>query len=382
MPNDHNDYYEVLGVSRDATQEELRRAYRRMAREHHPDVNRGDPDAEARFKSINEAYEVLRDPGKRSAYDRFGAAGVRGYHGPGGGVPPGVSDFPDLGDIFEQFFGFGTGSRRRRRSRAVDGADIRVRLKLSFEEAVFGTTKRVEVMRYETCDACAGSGAAPGTSPTKCSACNGTGEVQRVQQTVFGQFVNVQTCNVCGGEGEVVLSPCPACEGKGRVRKQRKLDVDIPAGVEDGLQIRLAGEGHHGRHGGSAGNLYVELRVAPHESFRREGTDLLLQLSLNPADAALGAAVEVPTLEGESATLQIPAGTQTGDTFRLAGLGVPRLQRSGRGDLVVTVFVSTPEKLTREQRDLLEQLRSTLPQAEVMAPSKGTWWNRLRERFR
>lgn len=374
------DYYDVLGVSRNATNDEVRRAFRQKARELHPDVNHDDPDAESRFKTINEAYEVLRDPAKRSAYDRFGQAGVRGFGGRAAG--PGVSDFGDLGDLFEQFFGFGTGARARPRSRAVDGADVRVRLKLTFEEAVFGTTRRVEVIRHETCEACTGSGAAPGTSPTRCGTCNGTGEVRQAQQTVFGQFVNVQPCRACGGEGEVVRSPCPDCDGNGRVRRERQLDVDIPAGVEDGLQIRLAGEGHHGRHGGSPGNLYVALRVTDHPSFTRDGTDLHLQLGLNPADAALGAEVEVPTLDGEPSSLRIPAGTQTGDTFRLPELGVPHLRRSGRGELVVTVFVMTPEKLSREQKDLLEQLRSTLPEATVMEPNKGTWWKRLRERLR
>lgn len=374
------DYYEVLGISRDASPDDVKRAYRKLAKEHHPDVNVGDPTADTRFKSINEAYEVLRDPQKRSTYDRFGHPGMRGFGGSGAAPGQEYADFGDLGDIFEQFFGFGSRSRSRSRTRAVDGSDIRARLKLEFEEAVFGVTRRVAVSRMEACEDCDGSGAAAGSSPVTCSACKGTGEVRRAQQTVFGSFVNVGACPTCRGEGETIEEPCVECSGQGRVRRDRKLDVDIPAGVDDGLQIRLAGEGSQGRFGGRPGDLFVSLQVKPHETFVRDGIELHVRLMLNPADAALGAEVEVPTLD-EPATLRIPAGTQTGDMFRLADLGVPRLQGSGRGDLVVSAFVMTPDKLSSKQRDLLEQLRATLPEAEIVGHDQGSWWDRIRGRF-
>ncbi|MFN2114380.1 MAG: molecular chaperone DnaJ [Anaerolineae bacterium] len=373
------DYYEVLGIPRTASSDEVRRAYRRLAKDHHPDVNTGDPAAEARFKSINEAYEVLRDPSKRSAYDRFGHRGVKGFRPGGAGSQ--YTGFGDLGDIFEQFFGVGAAARPRPRTRAVDGQDLRARLTLEFEEAVFGVTRRVEVSRFETCDECDGTGAAAGSEPVACPTCNGSGEVRAARQTLFGTIVNLTPCPNCRGEGETVSEPCTACDGQGRVRRDRKLDVDIPAGVSDGLQIRLAGEGNHGRLGGRPGDLYVALSVEPHDTFERVGDELHVRLNINPADAALGAEVEVPTLD-EPTTLRVPSGTQTGQTFRLRELGVPRLHGTGRGDLVVTTFVMTPDKLSREQRDLLERLRATLPEAEVVGRDNRGWWDRVRERFK
>jgi molecular chaperone DnaJ len=375
------DYYDLLGIARDASPDDVRRAYRRLAKQHHPDVNDSDPEADQRFKTINEAYEVLRDPDKRAAYDRFGHAGVRGAAGGWGGRGGSYSDFGDLGDIFEQFFGgFGGRPRTTRATRAERGADLRTRVKLTFEEAVFGTTRRIEVLRREVCDTCGGTGAEGNSRPSTCTSCGGTGQVRRVQQSMLGQFVNIQTCPDCRGAGEVNARPCPACAGDGRQRRTRTVDVDIPAGVDSGIQVRLAGEGDHGRFGGGPGDLHIVLEVASHANFARSGDDLHLQVQINPADAALGAEVEVPTVDGTS-VLRVPAGTQTGDTFRLTGLGVPRLQQSGRGDQVVTVFVLTPRKLTREQRDLMEQLRATLPRAEVVTQGRGTFWDRVRERF-
>ena len=375
------DYYEVLEVERNATAEQIRRAYRSKAKAHHPDHNPGDAQSEARFKEISEAYQVLKDPQKRAAYDRFGHAGVRGSDA---GMPPGGVDIGDLGDIFEQFFGFGGGRTRQTRPRGGPvperGADMRARLKLELEEAVFGATKQVEIVRRETCDDCGGSGAAEGTKPVRCDQCDGAGQVRRVQQSVIGSFVNVQTCAKCQGRGFAIETPCPTCLGRGRVQRPRTLEVDVPAGVERGIQIRLSGEGEHGRYDGAPGDLFIVIDVAEHPRFRREGDALHVEVRLNPADAALGAEVRVPSLDGER-SLRVPPGTQSGDALRMPGLGVPRLRGAGRGDLVVTAVVMTPEKLTREQRDLLEQLRDTLPRAEVVERDRGSFWERVRERF-
>lgn len=370
------DYYKVLGVDKRASPEDIRKAYRRMAKTYHPDVNHADAQADARFKSINEAYEVLRDPDKRALYDRLGHAGVsRGAPN----TATGYADFGDLGDIFEQFFGF-AGRGRGDANAPQRGGDLRTRLKLRFEEAVRGVTRPVEVSRQEVCSACHGSGAAAGSQPRRCGSCNGSGQVRRAQQTIFGSFVNVQTCPACSGRGQVVQSPCRTCAGRGQERRSRTLEVDIPAGVEDGTQIRLTGEGHCGQFGGRPGDLYVALEVEPHPTFRRVGNDLHVELRLNAADAALGAEVMVPTLDGP-VQVHVPAGTQTGDTLTLEQRGVPVLRRPERGNLIVSMYVTTPEKLSREQRQLLEQLRSTLPQAEVVDRSRHRFWERLRERF-
>jgi len=370
------DFYTTLGVPRTASADDIRRAYRALAKQHHPDVNQEDPQADSRIKAINEAYEVLRDPQKRAMYDRYGHAGVRAARG-GAGAP---GDVADLGDIFEQIFGFGARPRSRAASRAERGGDLRSRVRLSFLEAAFGLTRGVDVVRRETCEACHGSGAAPGTTPTACATCQGSGEVRRVSQSFFGSLVNVHTCPDCRGAGHVVRQPCPECHGAGRTQRARTLEVDVPAGVAGGMQIRLSGEGNHGRFGGPPGDLFIDIEVEGHEHFQRDGDDVHLELRLNAADAALGAEIEVPTLDGAS-TVRVPSGTQTGDTFRLPGLGIPHLRRSGRGDQIVIVFVTTPPRLTREQRALFRQLQSTLPAPEVVSQGKAGLWERVRERF-
>lgn len=372
------DYYRVLGVDRAADAEQIRQAYRRMAKTHHPDLNASDPEADARFKAINEAYEVLRDPQKRAVYDRYGHRGLER-----GGSADVQVDFGDLGDILDAFFGMGGRPRERgrRQPAAERGGDLRTRLGLSFEEAVFGAPRQVDVLRRERCEACAGSGAAAGSAPVACPACQGSGEVRRAQQSIFGSFVSVGTCGQCAGRGELITQPCPTCAGQGRNQVRRSLEVDIPAGVADGVQIRLAGEGEQGRWGGPPGDLLVSLSVAPHPIFERHGEDLHLELRLNAADAALGAEIEVPTADGQPVRLKIPPGTQTGDVFELKDLGVPRLRQSGRGRLVVTAFVAIPEQLTRAQRDLLEQLRATLPGSGVAQRDQPGFWERLRDRF-
>jgi len=365
-----HDYYEVLGIGRGASQDEIKRAYRRLARQYHPDVNKS-PDAEERFKEINEAYQVLSDPEMRARYDRFGHAGLEGT------AFPDFSSFEGFGDIFDELFrGFGMGdfghsrARARTRARPQRGADLRYELELTFEEAVFGCEKEIEVPRLETCPHCQGSGAEPGTHPMRCPECNGTGEVRRVQQSILGSLVSVMTCPRCHGEGEVVVTPCRECGGRKRVQVTRTLLVEVPPGVDDGMQIRLSGEGEPGAYGGPPGNLYVVVHVEPHPYLRRQENDLILELGINVAQAALGDEVTIPTLDGEE-KLVIPAGTQTGMVFRLRGKGVPYLRRNGRGDMLVVTQVVIPTELTEEQRELFQQLAKTLGREVISQKEKG-----------
>ncbi|MBP7228021.1 MAG: molecular chaperone DnaJ [Longilinea sp.] len=369
------DYYEVLGVPRDASAEDIKNAFRRLARQYHPDVNR-EPDAEEKFKEINEAYGVLSDAEKRATYDRYGRAGL----GDMGGMP----DFTtvDFADLFEEFFGafggFGgaRGRQQPRRNAPRRGADLAYRLSLTFEEAVFGTEKEIEFTREETCSACRGTGAEPGTSPTRCTNCGGTGEIRQVRQTFLGQMVQVAPCPVCQGQGQVIQSPCRVCRGTGLERRSRKLLVRIPAGVDNGSQIRLAGEGQPGAYGGPNGNLYIEVQVKPHPFFQRRGDTVLLNLSINVAQAALGAEVEVPTVDGPT-RLSIPAGTQPGKVFTLKGKGVPHTRSSGRGDQLVIINVEVPTRLTSEQRRLFEQLAATL--GSDVRPQEKNFFDKLKE---
>lgn len=349
MTTQKQDYYDILGVSRNASQEEIKKAFRRLAMQYHPDRNK-DPGAEDRFKEINEAYEVLSDPEKRAAYDRWGHAGPnpfeRAFEGFG---------FGGFGDIFDAFFGGATAARRRSPQR---GADLRVGLTLTFEEAVFGTEKEIEVTRTELCTICGGSGAEPGSQPQRCPTCGGSGEVRRAQQSIFGQFVHVTVCDRCRGEGRVITTPCQHCRGSGRERRTRKLLITIPAGVDTGAQIRLSGEGEAGVYGGSPGNLYVAITVQPHPYFQREGDNIVLDLHLNVAQAALGTDLEVPTLEGPQ-LLHIPAGTQSGQVITLRGKGIPHVRGGGRGDMLVRVYVQIPTNLTAEQKRLFRELAAT-----------------------
>ncbi|MBN1535719.1 MAG: molecular chaperone DnaJ [Anaerolineales bacterium] len=349
------DYYEVLGVGRNASNDDLKTAFRQKARQFHPDVNK-DADAEEKFKELNEAYAVLSDADKRAAYDRFGHAGVRGATG----MPDFSVDFSDLSDIFD-FFGFGSFGRSSRRARNTPrrGADLQHRLDLTFEEAVFGVEKEIDINRDEVCSTCNGSGAEPGTSRTRCSACNGTGEVRQVRQTLLGSMVQVTTCPTCGGQGETISTPCHTCQGRGVERKMRRKVVTVPGGVDSGTQIRLAGEGQPGMNGGPHGNLYIVLNVKPHEYFKRRDNDILLNLTINVAQAALGAEVQIPTIDGP-ATLKIPAGSQPGKVLRLRGKGVPYLRSNGRGDQLVLLNVEVPVRLNTEQRELFEQLAKSL----------------------
>ena len=344
------DYYEVLGVSKGATEDEIRKAFRRLARQYHPDVN-PDKDAAARFKEINEAYEVLTDPQKRGVYDQYGHAGLNGF--PGAGASTGFDPF-GFSDIFDTFFGYRTTSSTRKGPQP--GSDLRCDLTVEFEEAVFGCEKELEIPRWETCSACSGLGAEPGTQPMRCPNCNGTGEVRRVSQSFLGQLMNIMTCERCRGEGKIILNPCKECHGDGRVRARRKISVTIPAGVDDGAQIRLSGEGEVGARGGPAGNLYVILHVKPHQLLKRQGNDILFDLPLHFVQAILGDEVEVPVVGGGTAKLRIPPGTQNGKVFRLREKGVPYLRGNGRGDMLVKVKIGIPTQLTDEQRALMEKL--------------------------
>lgn len=351
--NGKRDYYEVLGVARGASDQEIKSAYRKLALQFHPDRNPNNPDAEEKFKEASEAYAVLADGEKRALYDRFGHAGVSSAGGVGGFD---ATIFQDFSDIFGDFFGFGDlfgGGGSRRRSRTQRGADLREDVSLEFEEAVFGTETKVTVRRHETCEDCRGSGAAPGKTPVTCRSCGGRGQV-RYQQ---GFFSIARTCPTCQGTGSVVTDPCPKCKGEGRLLRQRTVDAKIPAGVEDGTRIRFTGLGEGGLHGGPPGDLYVVLHVKEHPFFEREGNNLHCVIPVSFTQAALGAEICVPTLEGEY-TLKIPEGTQSGTTLRIRGKGVPVLNGHGKGDLFVQVRVQTPSKPNKRQRELLQELES------------------------
>ena len=345
------DYYEVLGVSRTASDTEIKSAYRRLARSHHPDTNQNDPSAEEKFKELGEAYGVLADPDQRQRYDRFGHAGVASGAGQSWGAPGfgGIEDI--LGDLFGFSDVFGGARTGGRRSAAQRGADLRYDLEITLEEAYRGMTAQLRIPRLETCEGCKGNGAAPGTQPENCSNCGGTGQV-RYQQ---GFFSVARTCQPCRGAGRVVKNPCTDCRGAGRIEREKQMEVKIPAGVETGSRLRVQGEGEAGTQGGPSGDLYVVIHLAEHERFERQGSNLYASLPLTFAQAALGADVFVSTIEGEE-KIKVPTGTQTGTVFRIKGKGMPVLGGRGRGDLFVSVAVVTPTSLTREQRKLLEQL--------------------------
>ena len=348
------DFYDVLGVPRGATPEEIRTKFRRLALEYHPDRN-SDPGAQDKFKEINEAYQVLSDPQKRNEYDRFGRVGVGAGRGGGRGFE-GADPFSGFGDIFDAFFGGFPGGSRRAPQR---GNHVQTTLTLTFEEAVFGVEKEIEVRRVEPCGRCGGKAAEQGTSPVQCTVCRGSGQIRRVQRSIFGQFTQVGPCTRCNGEGTTITSPCTQCSGSGRERRSRKIRVNIPPGVEDGTQVRLSGEGDTGNNGGRPGDLYVGLRVQTHEVFQRNDHEILYELPINFAQAALGDDREVPTLDGME-PLRIPAGTQAGTVFRIKGKGVPYSVKGKRGDHLVVVNVVTPRSLDENQRRLFEELSSTL----------------------
>ena len=361
---DKRDYYEVLGLQKGASEDEIKKAYRRLAKENHPDMNPGDKGAEARFKEIGEAYEVLSDPEKRSRYDQFGFAGVdpnfaasQGAGGFGGGFG-GFGDF-DIGDIFDSFFGGGaTRGGARAANAARRGENIRVQAELTFEEAAFGCTKEIPVSRIENCPECGGTGCEKGTTPEVCKRCSGTGSVRSQVRTAFGVMSSSAPCPDCSGTGKIIHSPCPKCRGKGAVRKNTTAKVEFPAGIDDGQTLSVHGIGHRGVNGGPAGDLLVTVSVLPHSQFERDGFNVYYDMPITITQAALGDSVEVPTLDGK-VKYTIPDGTQTGTVFRLRGKGIPRLNSSGRGDQFVKVTVQTPMNLTSEQKELLRKLGET-----------------------
>jgi molecular chaperone DnaJ len=371
------DYYEILGVPRDASDEEIKRAFRRAAQRHHPDIDASD-GAEQRFKELNEAYRILSDRQRRSAYDMFGHAGVDaatgagGFEGFGGGFGP-------FGDIFDAFFG-GSPSGTRQRRRVVAGADLRYDLTIDFAEAISGVTAEISFPTLVTCDVCNGSGGEPGTEPERCPECNGSGERRRVSQTILGQMVNITACPRCNGEGRIIATPCHNCQGEGRVRQERRLQINVPAGIDSGQRIAVEGQGESGPRGGPPGDLYVVVTVREHPQLVRRGTELYHELPVTFPQAALGASVSVPTVEG-SEEIAVPAGTQSGTEVRLKGRGVPRLRGSGRGDLHVILTVVVPEKPSKAERDLLKQLDQASGPAVLPKGSGAGLFDRLRDIF-
>jgi len=369
------DYYEALGIARNASDAEIKKAYRRLAMKYHPDRNPGDEEAETRFKEAKEAYEVLGDPQKRAAYDQFGHAGVDQQAGAGGGGGFGAAG--GFGDIFDDIFGdiFGAG---RGRSRTYRGADLQYNLELSLEEAVFGTEAKIRIPTTEACEVCDGSGARPGTATESCPTCRGMGQV-RVQQ---GFFSVQQTCPRCHGSGKIIPEPCGNCHGEGRVKTHKTLSVDVPAGVDTGDRIRLSGEGEPGMHGGPAGDLYVQVHVKPHRLFTREGNDLYCDVPITVPTAALGGEIEVPTLKGK-VMLRIPPETQTGRSFRLRGKGVKPVRGGPTGDMICRVQVEVPVNLTKRQKELMEELRATMDEGghHQHSPQSHSWLDGVKAFF-
>lgn len=377
------DYYELLGVSRSATEEEIKKAYRQKARELHPDTRPDDKESEERFKEVTRAYETLRDPERRRRYDTFGPEGDRAVGGDPFGA--GFGGGGGLGDLFDAFFGgasaFGQQGGRGRGGRGGPprGHDVELRLQLTFEEAVFGAHRDITVVVPVRCESCSGTGANEGTRATTCAQCQGTGEIRRVRQSILGQMVTASPCGRCGGAGEEITSPCPSCAGEGRRSEKKVLTVEVPAGVDDGSTLRLTGRGAAGPRGGPNGDLYVHLQVGRHDRFTREGQDLLHQLHLPMTQAALGAQLDFETLDGTE-VLVVPAGTQTGRTFRLRGRGVPYLDGRGRGDLVLHVVVDTPTGLTKGDEELLRQLATS--RGEHVASADTGLFSKIRSAFK
>ena len=361
MAEQKRDYYEVLGVSKSATEDELKKAYRKLAKQYHPDLHPNDKEAEAKFKELNEAYAVLSDSNSRAKYDQFGHAGVDPNYGAGagswGGFEGGFADF-DLGSIFDTFFG-GGGSARPRNNGPQKGESLRASIMVSFEEAAFGCEKEITVNRLETCEECGGTGCAKGTTAEVCSECHGTGSVRTQRQTPMGVFSSTTTCRKCNGTGKIISHPCKVCKGSGSVRRQRKISVHIPAGIDDGQVISLRGQGNGGKRGGPAGDLLISVGVRPHPLFKREGNSVFCEAPITFTQAALGAELEIPTIDGK-VKYTLPEGTQTGTTFRLRGKGIPNLQGKGRGDQYVTVVVEVPKNLTNDQKEKLRRFDASL----------------------
>lgn len=348
------DYYEVLGVQKGASDDEIKKAFRQQSKKYHPDLNPGSKEAEAKFKEVNEAYQVLSDSDKRSKYDQFGHAGVDpnfGAGGAGGGFNGAGFDFGDIfGDIFGGFGGFGGGRRNGPRR----GNDLRQVIDISFEEAAFGCKKTINLTKQEKCDTCGGSGSKPGTAPETCPHCNGTGQIQTQQRTILGYMTNVTTCPNCKGSGKIIKEPCRDCRGTGKVRKTKTIEINIPAGIDNGQTMQLSGQGEAGDRGGMNGDLLITIRVRPHAIFTRDGNNVYIEMPITFVQAALGATLKVPTLDG-AVEYDIPEGTQSGTRFRLKGKGIPYIRSKNRGDQYVTVNVEVPKNLTAKQKEILKE---------------------------
>ena len=376
------DYYDVLGVSKTATADELKKAYRKLARQYHPDVNKDNPEAAEKFKECSEAYSVLSDETKRSQYDQFGHAAFENGGGPGAGGFSGFGGAGGMEDIFDMFFGgqgrggFGT---RRSKSGPQRGADLRLDLEITFEEAAFGVEKEVRLNREDTCEHCQGSGAEPGSEIEVCPDCHGTGEIQFTQNTMFGQMVNVRPCSRCHGQGRITKNPCKACGGDGRIKKEKKLKVKIPAGVDTDSRLRVSGEGEAGLRGGGKGDLYVYLYVKPHKFFERDGTTVLCEIPINIVQATLGAEIKVPTLDGQ-VVMKVPEGTQPGKVLRLKGKGIASLRNGVRGDQLVTIKVVVPSKLNDKQKDALKKFAEV--SGDNINPEEKSFMKKIADLFK
>ncbi len=370
------DYYEVLGVSKSASPDEIKKAYRKLAKQYHPDVNPDNKEAEAKFKEVNEAYSVLSDEQKRAQYDRFGHDAFSGAGGAGfSGFDFG---FGGLDDLFESFMG-GFGRTRTKKTGPQRGNDLQYAIEITFEEAAFGVSKEISISRLQNCSVCGGSGAKPGTSAETCKRCQGTGQIRYTQATPFGQFVNVKTCDACRGEGKIITNPCDNCHGKGRVSKTSRISINIPAGIDDGQTISLRGEGEPGLRGGPAGDLYVTIHIKPHAIFKREGYDVVCDVPISFTQAALGAEIDIPTIDG-IAKYNIPEGTQTGTVFKLRGKGIKHLRSNNRGDQYIRVNVEVPTKLSQKQKELLRQF-AEVSGDEGLEQKKG-FFNKVKDLFK
>ena len=370
------DYYEVLGVSKSATPDEIKKAYRKLAKQYHPDMNSGDKEAEAKFKEANEAYSILSDDQKRSNYDRFGHAA---FDGSGGGSGFEGFGFGGLDDLFESFMGGGFGRTKAKRNAPQRGNDLQYALEINFEEAAFGVAKDISISRLQNCSVCNGSGAKPSTSVESCKQCQGTGQVKYTQSTPFGQFVNVKTCDVCRGEGKIITHPCESCHGKGRVSKNSRISINIPAGIDEGQTISLKGEGEPGLRGGPAGDLYVTIHIRAHAIFKREGYDLVCDIPISFTQAAIGAEIDIPTLDGKI-KFTIPEGTQTATVFKLKGKGIKHLRSNNHGDEYIRVNVEVPSKMSQKQKDLLRQF-AEVSGDEGLEQKKG-FFNKMKDLFK
>jgi molecular chaperone DnaJ len=381
------DFYEVLGLQKGASDDEIKKAFRKLAIKYHPDKNQGNKEAEEKFKEINEAYQVLSDPQKKAQYDQFGTAdfngagpGAGGYSGFDGGA--GGFDFSDLGDIFGSFFGGGFsqggGTRRNGPER---GNDMEYSINLTFEEAVFGVDKEISITRSENCETCHGTGAKPGTTAKTCSKCHGTGRIRVQRNTPLGNFVSEATCDKCGGKGKIISDPCPDCHGSGAQRKKRKITVKIPAGVDTGNVIPLRGHGEHGKNGGPTGDLYINIRVMPHKIFKRQNFDIFIDTHVSFADATLGIEIKVPTIDGD-VKYTVPSGTQPGTRFRLKGKGVPRVNGSGRGDQYVRVIVDIPKSLNEKQKEALRMFQEASGETNEDDSKKSSFYDKLKHGFK